>query len=118
MLADGAPEVCGQDVLRMHGVSVKRGAVAKDGDEPSMIGARKMKRVKADGKTFYPFDHGRKTAQARDMFLAYRLLDVGAIFPDDDMRKHSFGPTFLSRISSSGLLPYIDKDQSVRVKHW
>jgi hypothetical protein len=30
------------------------------------------------------------------MLLAYSLLDVGAIFPDDDMRKHSFGPTFLS----------------------
>jgi hypothetical protein len=24
------------------------------------------------------------------MFLAYRLLNVGAIFPDNDMRKHSF----------------------------
>jgi hypothetical protein len=37
------------------------------------------------------------------MLLAYRLLYVGAIFPDDDMRKHSFGPTFLNEINSSGI---------------
>ena len=36
------------------------------------------------------------------MFLAYRALNVGAIFPDDDMRKHSVGPTFLNQINSSG----------------
>lgn len=97
MLADTASEVCGQDVLRMNGISVERVAVAEDGDEPRMKGARKMKRIKADGKTFYPFDQGRKTAQARDMFLAYRLLNVGAIFPDDDMRKHFFRLTFLNQ---------------------
>jgi hypothetical protein len=41
------------------------------------------------------------------MLLAYHLLDVGAIFPDDDMRKHSRGPTFLNQINSSGSLPKV-----------
>ena len=96
MLADAASEVGDQDVLRVNCICVERVTVAEDGDEPRMIGAREMKHIKADRKTFYPFDQGRKAAQARDMLLAYRLLYVGAIFPDDDMRKHSFGPTFLN----------------------
>src|SRR5215207_7292995 len=53
-----------------------------------------MKRIKADGKTLHDVDDGREPAQARDVFLAYRLLDIGKIFPDNDMCQHYLGQPF------------------------
>lgn len=49
-----------------------------------------MKHIEADIETLYAADDGGETAQAGDMFITNRLLDIGLVFPDDDMSEHFY----------------------------
>lgn len=83
-----APEIGDRDVFGMNRVGVERGAVAKDRDEPRVVRARQIERVEADQETLYPRDDVGETPEQRDVLFAQSLLDIGAIFPDDNMSQH------------------------------
>ena len=54
MFADAASEICDYDMFRVNGVSIKRRAIMKDGDESRVKGARQMQHIKTNFEAFDP----------------------------------------------------------------
>lgn len=88
VFGDRPAELRSFDVLGMNGVGLEAGAIAKDRDEPGVIGTRKIKHVEADRQTLQLRNNGSKTAQQGNMRIAHFLLNVRAIFPDNNVSQH------------------------------
>ena len=89
MLADASTEVRDLHVFGMDCVRVQAGAISKRRDQTSVIGSWQEQCIKAHEESSDFRDDIRKRSQPFDVLLTRRRVNVRAIFPDYDVRKHA-----------------------------
>ena len=101
MFADAFSEVRDLHVFGVDCVCVQSGAIIKGGDQTSVVGSWQEQCIKAHEESSDFRDDIRKRSQPFDVLLTRRRVNVRAIFPDYDVRKHSVvQPQFYSKVSS------------------
>jgi hypothetical protein len=95
VFADVAPKLGNLDVFWMNCVGIKRGAIGKCGDETSIVRAGQVKHVKTNGEAFHFRNDAREFLEKVYVFVSRKLFGVGAILPNNNVRKHLIFTRFL-----------------------